>query len=150
MSSCDLELVTQFETLGMSPEQIAHDAGLEVSAVKAMLMQYSAMYREMQKVDKSLDLTDEEFEEVKDVLFELMRYQKEDRPMLSGKIAMFLYKDKKGYLDPRRNLPTVNVNVLDFNGRMKAALAAEQRTQQKAIEIESRKDELCGTAETSK
>lgn len=148
MSNCDLELVTNFEVNGMTPEQIAQDAGLEVSAVKAFLMQYSALYRQLQQGgDKSLELTNDEFDEVKQTLFEIMRYQKEDRPNTSAKIAMFLYKDKKGYLNPQAPLPSINLNVMDFNGRMKQCLAAEERTAQKAIEIAERKGGVC--AETN-
>lgn len=142
MSSCDQELIAMFETNGMSPEQIADDTGYDIASVKALLMQYSQVYKQLQKTDKSLDFTDEEFETCKDVLMDIAKYERENNPHLALKAAIFVIQDKKGYLDPRRALPTLNVNVLDFNGRMKAALAAEERTQQKAIEINARKEEL--------
>jgi len=136
MTSANREIVVAFEENGLTPEQIAGEFDYELAAVKGILFSCSSLYRGEAKNDKTYEFTDSEYQDCKDVILSYARHG-EENPALQVKCALFIVQDKKGYLDPRRALPQLNINVLDFNSQMKKAIEAEKRTRAKAIEITS-------------
>jgi len=141
----DNSIVVAFEDLGMTPEQIAEDQELELSAVKASLMQFSIKYRNIlmgistNGIPKDdLDFRDQELKEANEVILDLMRWSDDDR--IRAKLAMYIRDDKKGRLDARTALlgdfnNTLNINVMVFNERLQKAKEARKR----AIDITSEK-----------
>lgn len=140
IAAADNTIVTAFEELGMTPEEIALDQDLDISAVKASLMQFSVKYKNLLnginvKPD-DLDFQDQELREANTVILDLMRYSTDDK--LRGKLACYVRDDKKGRLDAKQSLlqdmnNTFNVNVLVFNERLQKAKEARKR----AIDVPS-------------
>lgn len=145
MSGENQQIITAFEDLGMSPEEIAEDRGFELVFVKSILMQCSSLYRKASKQDSALEFTEREAEEMKGIILNLARYSDDD-PHLQFKAASFILNDKKGRLDGGRQLSDRQAPVIQFNIQMQKALAAKERTQQKCIDIQMEKQilETCG------
>lgn len=135
MTAVNQQIVEQFETLGMSPEEIAEQEGLDVISVKSALLQNSVVYRKALKndVDGNLSFTDEEEVMARQVIANIARYA--DEPGIQLRAAMFIRNDKKGRLD-QQGLGTLNVNILQFNEQLKKAIEAKKRSV-KAIDVES-------------
>lgn len=137
MTNADTSIVTAFEELGMSPEEIAEDQQLDLSAVKASLMQFSIKYKNILMgingaEDKaSYDFKEAELKEANNVILDLMRWSEDDR--IRAKLAMYVRDDKLGRLDAKQALltefnNTLNVNVLVFNERLQKAKEAKKRS----------------------
>jgi len=145
MTNADTSIVTAFEELKMTPEEIAQTEDLELSAVKASLMQFSKSYKDLlngnntEATKENLDFRDNELKEANDVILDLMRYSEDDR--IRGKLAMYVRDDKKGRLDAKQAFINdfngqMNINVLVFNERLQKAKDAMKR----AIDVESTKE----------
>lgn len=136
MNAADTQIVESFETLGMTPEDIARDQELDLSCVKACLMQFSIKYKNAllgidSSIDKSLDFDAIQLKEANQVILDLMRYSEDDR--IRAKLAMYVRDDSKGRLDAGKALlndfnGNLNINVLVFNERLQKAREARQRT----------------------
>lgn len=123
------QLIAAYENLGMAPEDIAQAFGesgqpLEVSAVKAVLMQGSWKYRAASKQQKKLDFTDDELQEANEAILRLLRNSDDEH--LVGRLARYIRDDKKGRLDVGPNLAGLQMNAIVFNQYIQDA--------QKAIE----------------
>lgn len=125
MTASNEVIVTAFEKLGLTPDQIADDQGFDIVAVKSILQQNSALYRKQMKTDSSLDFTDGEGEEAKAVLLSLMRYSEDEN--LRGRLAQYVINDKKGRLDVERAPSGLNINVNLFQQHLQQALSAVDR-----------------------
>lgn len=135
MNAADVSIVESYETLGMSPEDIAKDQALDLSCVKACLMQFSVKYRNLlmgiSSSSSELDFSSVELKEANQVILDLMRYSEDDR--IRAKLAMYIRDDSKGRLDAGKALlndfnGNLNINVLVFNERLQKAREARQRT----------------------
>ena len=139
MTAHNEQIVTAFEVNGLEPEQIADAFGLDVLAVKSVLLQNSSIYRKDSKKDERLQFTEGEAEEMKTIILNIARYT-EDDPNLQFKAAKFILEDKKGRLDAQatgKQMNQFNFNVLRFEEQMKKALEARERTERKAIDVTS-------------
>lgn len=128
MTASNQVIVTAYEDLGMTPEQIAEQESFDLTSVKSILMQCSTLYRKAMKKDASLDFTDEEAQEAKSILVSIMRYSEDE--YLKARIASRLIDDKKGRLDVGKQMTGLNVHVNLFAQHMKQALEQVERAKQ--------------------
>ena len=126
MTAANQQIVTAYEDNGMSIAEIAEDFEMEEFAVKAMLMQNSAVYRKEMKQKPDMNFTDDEAVEMKNIIVSLARYSED--PLLQFRCAKYILDDKKGRLDVGNRMNQVNVNVITFNEQMERAMKAAQRT----------------------
>ena len=142
-------IVTSYEILGMSPEEIASDSDmrLDVTAIKLALSHNSVQYRqdaqqrasefvavemgvgETRQVDKatspvsSLGFSDFEAQAVKSVIFDIA-LNDEIHPAIRLKSAIYVYDDFKGRNDVKAMADEVNrSNIFEIS---KAILKAKQ------------------------
>lgn len=128
MTAGNQSIVTAFEELGMTPEQIAEQEGYDIVSIKSILMQNSSLYRKACKVEDSLDFTDEEAQMAKSVLVNLARYSEDEN--LQMRAATFIIQDKKGRLDLKNQMTGMNVNVALFDSQLVRALEAVARAKE--------------------
>ena len=141
MTAVNRAILVAFEELGMTPEQIAQQEDVDIAAVKAILMQFSSMYRKECKQDDTLNFTDDELVRANQVIINLMQYSEDEN--LRFRAAQYVRNDKKGRLDVVQQMAGLNVNVLQFNDQMQRALAAMQRAKgeiadKPAIDVEAK------------
>lgn len=109
-----------YENEGMTPEQIADDRGLDLSAVKAGLMQCSSQYRKAcgkeDENDESHNFTKDELRRVNEVIFDTA-VGAED-PHLRFKAATYVRDDFKGRKEIVRGVAGQNINILTINQRL--------------------------------
>ena len=121
MSSEVEQIKIAYETLEMSPEQIAEDRELDITAVKAALMQGSSKYRRDCGVEdgekNELNSDDEQLRNVNQVIYDLAIGSEDDNIRL--KAAMYIRDDKKGRKDVVKQMAGQQFNILMFNERMK-------------------------------
>lgn len=114
-------LKLSFEQLGMTPEEIAEDRGLDIAAVKAGLMQCSSKYRkacgqEPEAADE-LNFSDDDLRRVNEVIKEVALTSEDDNLRL--KAAMYIRDDKKGRKEVVKGVRDVQTNILQFNTLIK-------------------------------
>lgn len=109
-----------YEVLGLMPQDIAEDRGLEVAAVKATLMSTSAKYRKacgMEESEKDeLNFTDEDEKDVIQVIRDTAKFA--DDPHLRYNAAVYIREDRRGRKDRVKNMGNVTFNLLEFNGSL--------------------------------
>jgi len=143
MSGADQQIITAYEELGMSPEEIADDQELELTSVKAILMQFSTLFRQAAgKAPKEIGFTDEQEQAVVDVISNIARGYTDADERTQLRAAMFLRNDRRGRLDIGKQLSGLNINVISFNEQMRKAIAAKQRSKEQVIEIPAEVKEL--------
>jgi len=127
MTATARQIVSAYETCGMTVEEIANDQELEPLAIKATLMQFSSNYRQDLKKQENEDIefSGEDHRAAVDVIRNIAKYSEDERLQL--KAATYIRDDKKGRLDAIRQLGGLNINVLQFNETMKKAIAATNR-----------------------
>jgi hypothetical protein len=112
-----------YESLGMSPEDISEDRGLDLTAVKAGLMQCSSKYRKdcgQEGVEEdTLNFSDEDLRRVNNVILEIALSSEDDNQRL--KAAMYIRDDKKGRKDVVKQMGGMQFNILQFNETMRKA-----------------------------
>ncbi len=117
----------------MSPEEIAEDQDLDVTAIKAILMQSSAKYRQDCKMEQrlnpdkpELNFNEEQLSRANQVIYDVMLSARlpdgtpDFRTQL--KAAQYVRDDVKGRLTPIKNInngPTFN--LLQFNQQLEQA-----------------------------
>ena len=120
MSGEALSIKTAYETLGMSPDEIAEDRGLEVAAVKASLMAVSSKYRkdcgaESLEEDR-LNFTEADLRDVNEIILSTAKYAED--PHLRFKAATYVRDDKKGRKEIVKAVGSQSFNILVFNEQM--------------------------------
>lgn len=125
MTACNQQIVTAFETLGMTPEEIADDQDLDLASIKSILMQSSSLYRKACKTNDELNFTDDELVRANQVILNIAQYGEDERTRLRA--AIYIRDDKKGRLDVVKAMSGLNINVLTFNEHMQQALDAMKR-----------------------
>lgn len=129
MTAANTQIVEAFEQLGMQPEEIATDQELDLTSVKAILMQFSSLYRKACAVKEDLSFTDEEEKMARQVISNIARgYVDDVDPRTQLKAAMYIRDDTKGRLDVVKAQVGLNLNVIMFNEQMKKAIAAKNRS----------------------
>ena len=113
-------IVTAYEQENLSPEQIASDRDLDITAVKAALMQGSSHYRKDCGKENSdipeLDFDNEQLQRVNTVIYDLALSAEDEH--LRFKAATYVRNDKKGRLEPVKNLAGQNFNILMINQKL--------------------------------
>lgn len=127
MTAANTEIVEMFESLSMTPEQICVNTGYEISAVKAVLLQFSRVYRQVTKgVDASDEhITNDELVEAYEAVKEVMRYGENEGVKL--KAACRLIDERKGRLDMVDTLRSTSINITIFNQQILAAREAKDK-----------------------
>ena len=127
MTAAARQIVSAFETCGMTVDEIAEDQELEPLAVKAVLMQFSSAYKQEVKSQQTEDVefSAEDHQTAVDIIRNTAKYAEDEK--LAFKAATYIRDDKKGRLDAIRQLGGLNINVLQFNETMKKAIAATNR-----------------------
>lgn len=126
MTAANSQIIAAYEDLGMSPDEIAQDQDLDVSAVKSVLIQFSTKFRKDIKVDESLDFTEDQVKRATDVILHLAQYSEDES--LRFRAARYIRDDKKGRLDVIRSMTGLNINVLTINEQMQKAIAAVNKS----------------------
>ena len=110
-----------YEDEGMSPEEISQDRALDLTAVKAGLMQCSAKYRKdcgkEDETESELNFTFEEKRRIKEEMMNLALGAEDEH--LRGKMCLNLWDDSKGRKDVVRNVQGANFNILYINEQMR-------------------------------
>lgn len=132
MLGCIKQIVKCYED-GMSPEEIAEDQDLDITAVKVALSQNSPLYRKAAKAEEKLDpeaahlnFDEEQLRRVNQVIYdtalgaELPDGSPDFRTRL--KAAQYIRDDVKGRLNPVKALNQQNTfNIVQFNEEIKRA-----------------------------
>lgn len=128
MTAINEQIVSAFEELEMTPEQIAQDQDLDVTAVKSVLLQFSAKYRGVCRAnpESPLNFTEDEAVRARKVIVELMDYAEDEN--LRFRAACRVQDDRKGRLDGPKLMQGLNINVLQINERFKKAMEAVRQT----------------------
>lgn len=132
LTGLNQQIITAYEILKLTPEQIydTMEKQIELTAIKACLMQFSPAFRDtIKKVESSPDnFTDSEKMEAKETIIRLMRSSEDDH--LVGRLARYVRDDSKGRLDINAGIRNMNINVNMFNDRLKEARAAKLRSKE--------------------
>ena len=132
MSGEQESIKVAYEQLGMTPEEISEDRGLEVAAVKASLMATSGGYRKAcgqePEDEDSLNFSDADLRDVNEVILQTAKYAED--PYLKLKAAIYIRDDKKGRKEVVKQMGNQSFNILVFNEQM----AKIREAKQKAIE----------------
>lgn len=133
MSGSDQQIVTAYEELGLTPEQIAAD-GYDIVAVKACLMQNSVLFREAMKVNSEEGFSTSEEQEARGVIANLMRDSDDD--FIKLRAAKYIRDDKKGRLDPIK-AQHLNINIVTINDTLRKAREARARVKSTIIDVKT-------------
>jgi hypothetical protein len=128
-----------YEEESMSPEQIAEDRDLDLSAVKSGLMQCSPQYRkdcghEEIETDR-LNFSDDELQRVNSVIVDIALSAEDDHTRL--KAAMYIRDDKKGRRDIVKGQQGGQFNILFINERMRQVRQMATGVKQKILSATS-------------
>jgi len=110
---------TGYEELGMTPEMIANDRELDITSVKAALLQCSPKYRKdcgmiPEKEENNLDFTDNDLVLINGEIMRAALYAEDENTRL--KACMYVRDDKKGRREIRAVLNAGNTfNLFQFN-----------------------------------
>jgi len=130
---------TGYETLGLSPEQIAEDRNLTVEAVKAALLNCSSKYRRAANVapeeDTTLNFSNEQLSMVNEEIVRLALYAEDEG--VRTKNCHYLRDDKKGRRELRTVLGGNTFNILAFNQTMQRAREGAERMKSQLIDCVS-------------
>ena len=146
MTASNNTIVESYESLGMTPDEIATDQLWEVESVKLVLLQHSPLYRERLAVNGSEKYNENSTRETfnkeeellaRDVIVRLAGSSEFDA--IAFRAARFIIDERKGRNDIQ-TMKTLNLNVTLINQRMRQAKQALARAkEQKIIDIEPTK-----------
>lgn len=132
MSACIKQVLASYDD-GMTPDEIAEQEDLEVTAIKAILMQSSTRYRQDCKLEQKLDperadlnFNEDQLKRVNAVIYDVALSARlpDGTPDFRTQLraAQYIRDDVKGRLTPVRNINQVNTfNLLEFNGKLEQA-----------------------------
>ena len=122
MTCANQQIVTCFEQLGMSPDEIAQSEGLDLAVVKAVLYKDSPKFREAISGTKELDFADQDLHEVNQIIKRIALYADDEN--LQFRAAKYIRDDKKGRKDVKTGLRGMNIKVTvlqQFNNHLREA-----------------------------
>lgn len=119
MTAASQQIVTAYEDLGMTIDEIAAQGLGEPVAIKAVLLQWSQKYREDTKTNKSCDFTDEDHDQVLAVIRNAAMYAEDEH--LRFRAAKYIRDDKKGRLDLNRGFKNLNISLQTFTVHLERA-----------------------------
>jgi hypothetical protein len=124
-----------YEEENMTPEEISEDRGLDLSAVKAGLMQCSSKYRKdcgkEDEQEDNLNFTKDEQQRIMDVIRDLALGADDENLRL--KAAIYIRDDFKGRKDVVKGMAGQQFNILMINEQMRKVRAVTDSIKQKAI-----------------
>jgi hypothetical protein len=110
-----------YEAEKMSPEEIAQDRALDLTAVKAGLMQCSAKYRkDCGKEDETVDelnFNNDDLRRVNKMILDLALGAEDEH--LRAKMACYVRDDKKGRKEVIHNIQGSGMNLFFINEQMR-------------------------------
>ena len=128
---------TCYEDEDMSPQEIADDRGLDLSAVKAGLMQCSSKYRkdcgQEQETEDNLNFTKDEQQRIMDVIRDLALGADDEN--LRFKAAIYIRDDFKGRKDVVKGMAGQQFNILMINEQMRKVREVTDGIKRKAINV---------------
>ena len=139
MTGTQTAIVSDYEQNGASPEQIAQDQDLDITAVKATLLQFSSKYRDTLQDKKSAlvekeDVTEDEYSEILAAYKNLALYS--DNDFLRERALRNLINERKGRNDPKVKEQVVKsggtINVFTLNEYI---VEARAKALQNAIDV---------------
>lgn len=141
----DQQIKRAFEQEGMTPAQIASDFAFEETAVKAKLMQISALYRKAcgleSEDEEGLNFTNEQLRAINDQIFR--NATSATMPdgsfdyRTSQRACEYIRDDKKGRKEIVRAVQNNTFNLIDFNAGLQQARVGAEQARQKLIELSS-------------
>lgn len=126
MSGSDKSIVTMYETLGMSIEEIHQEDGWDLVSIKACLMQNSPVYRERVKCKMEDGFNEQDNRDSLQVVREAMHGEDEHVRL---RAAIFLREDYKGRRDVKASdLSRMGgITINQFNTYLQQANEARER-----------------------
>lgn len=118
MSGNDQRIVTAYEVLGLSADEIAQQEGWDVTVVKAALLGHSSQYRAAVKAAREEGFTQEQEDSAIRVIAELVHSGDEH---IALKAAKYVRDDKRGRLDAAKAVKDLNVTVTQWNVTLRQA-----------------------------
>ena len=113
-------IVQAYESEGMMPDDIANDRDLDVTAVKASLMQNSSKYRKdcglEVATESKLNFSEDEQERIKDMLVSLALGGESEKVRLTA--AMYVRDDAKGRKDVVKGISAQQNNIFLINEQL--------------------------------
>lgn len=119
MTASSQQIVTCYEELGMSPEEIVAAGHGQLLAVKAVLVQWSAKYRTAMQADQELDFNDNDKAQAVQVIRSLA-FNAEDEH-LRARMSRYIRDDTKGRLDVAKGLQNLNISFALFAEHLEKA-----------------------------
>ena len=122
MTAANQQIVTAYEDLQLSPEEIAAEQGYDIAAVKSVLLSSSVLYRKAVKKEPELGFNDQQHQDAIAVISSIMQYSEDEN--LKLRAATFIRNDIKGRLDVNKNgsMTGLNINVTMMQEQMHKAL----------------------------
>ena len=122
MTAANQSIITAFEDLGMTPEEISADQEYDIAAVKAALMQGSSKFRKLCGKDEECGFSPSEEKRALEVIAQIAQFSEDDNCRLRA--AIYIRQDKRGRLDAVKQMAGLNINVISMNEQMQKALKA--------------------------
>ena len=135
MTAVNAAIVEQYETLELSPEEISMQEGLDLTVVKAVLLQCSEKFRKENGEVSQLDFSDEDLIAANDIIRNLAKYSEDEQ--LRARMATYIRDDKKGRKNPIVQIAEKGrpINVFIFNEQLEKAKRAIARATGKTLAI---------------
>lgn len=138
-ASCQ-QIVTCYDELGMSIDEIVAAGHGDALAIKAVLMQFSPKYKldigdPVKKAD--LSFSDEEALAAKQTIAYAAQFAEDEH--LKFRAAQFVLQDKKGRLDVAKGIKNLNISLNTFMVHLEKANAITQKRARPVVELESAK-----------
>ncbi len=151
-SSGDIQIVTMYEELGFSPEEIAEDLDYDIVAVKSSLISHSKKYAslfttkdvltpEQAEANKEL-FTDDDMRVAANVMKDLATGAEAEN--VKFRAAEFIINERKGRNDIKA-LKETQVNIVMFNEQIARAKAVQEKMRAMyngAIDVEQKPKQL--------
>ena len=130
MTAASQQIITCYEELGMSIDEIAAAGHGDPVAIKAVLLQWSQKYREEMKVNKAIDFTEEDHDQVLAVIRNAALFAEDEH--LRFRAAKYIRDDKKGRLDLNKGLKNLNISLQTFTLHLERANSITSRRSRSA------------------
>jgi hypothetical protein len=122
MSNSAIQIIEQYETLGMTVAQISEVEKMPEIVIKTVLEAHSAKYRADVKANLSADFNETDEQLALETIRRVARNSDDDSVAL--KAAMFMRNDKKGRLDVKKGIVGLKLNVSVINDHIQKAMEA--------------------------
>lgn len=131
------QIKTAYEVSAMTPQEIAEDQELDITAVKAALMQCSSKYRkdcglEEEKKD-DLNFSDDQLRDVTQALYQLG--MSTDDEHLKFKCLTYIRDDKKGRRETVRQMAGNTYNILQLNQQIQEARRVANEVKKQLVDV---------------